>query len=137
MDADYSNPNIDIGAFVMIVSDTNEEDNAKLYCKGDTGFVFIVDMSGMQGIQGEQGIQGIQGVKGDQGIQGVPGEKGEKGDKGEQGIQGIQGIQGVQGKQGEAGYTPQKGIDYYTEADKVEMVNRVLSALPTWTGGSF
>lgn len=28
------------------------------------------------------------------------------------------------------GYTPQKGIDYYTEADKQEMVLAVLDALP-------
>ena len=35
------------------------------------------------------------------------------------------------------GYTPQKGIDYYTEADKTEMVNAVLAALPTAEGGSF
>lgn len=31
---------------------------------------------------------------------------------------------------GEPGYTPQKGIDYYTETDKLEMVQAVLAALP-------
>lgn len=35
------------------------------------------------------------------------------------------------------GYTPKKGVDYYTEADKSEMVNAVLAALPTWQGGSY
>ena len=35
------------------------------------------------------------------------------------------------------GHTPVIGIDYWTEADKVLMVNDVLSALPTWTGGSY
>ena len=40
---------------------------------------------------------------------GIP--RGEKGDKGEQGIQGIQGVQG------NAGYTPVKGIDYFTPED--------------------
>ena len=35
------------------------------------------------------------------------------------------------------GKTPIKGIDYYTEADKTEIVNLVLSALPTWNGGSY
>lgn len=35
------------------------------------------------------------------------------------------------------GYTPQKNVDYFTEADKQELVNNVLSALPTWTGGSY
>ena len=38
---------------------------------------------------------------------------------------------------GPAGYTPVKGTDYYTAADKAEMVNAVLAALPTWTGGSY
>lgn len=47
------------------------------------------------------------------------------------------GNDGLPGKDGENGYTPVKGTDYYTEADKTEMVNRVLSALPTWTGGSY
>ena len=38
---------------------------------------------------------------------------------------------------GADGKTPVKGTDYYTEADKTEMVSRVLSALPTWNGGSY
>ena len=56
---------------------------------------------------------------------------------GPQGAQGVQGPQGVQGAQGNNGLTPVKGIDYYTEADKSEMVSAVLNALPTWTGGSY
>lgn len=31
---------------------------------------------------------------------------------------------------GEPGYTPERGIDYWTEADKAEMVTAVLAALP-------
>lgn len=31
---------------------------------------------------------------------------------------------------GKDGYTPQKGIDYWTEADKQEMINDVLNSLP-------
>lgn len=38
---------------------------------------------------------------------------------------------------GKAGYTPIKGKDYFTEADKAEMVNAVLEALPSAEGGSF
>lgn len=38
---------------------------------------------------------------------------------------------------GEPGYTPVKGTDYYTAADKTEMVNAVIAALPTWNGGSY
>lgn len=43
----------------------------------------------------------------------------------------------VDGENGPAGYTPVKGTDYWTETDKAEMVNDVLAALPTWTGGSY
>lgn len=35
------------------------------------------------------------------------------------------------------GKTPEKGVDYWTEADKTEMVDAVIAALPTWTGGSY
>ena len=38
---------------------------------------------------------------------------------------------------GADGKTPVKGTDYYTAADKAEMVNAVLAALPTWNGGSY
>lgn len=63
--------------------------------------------------------------------------KGEPGEPGPQGPQGEPGYPGAPGEKGDPGYTPQKGTDYYTETDKAEMVNSVLSALPTWTGGSF
>lgn len=43
----------------------------------------------------------------------------------------------AQGEDGEPGDTPQKGVDYWTEADKTEMVNDVLAALPAWEGGSY
>ena len=52
----------------------------------------------------------------------TPGPKGDKGDTGEQGIQGIQ---------GEDGYTPVKGVDYYTEADKQEIIAAVLASIPS------
>lgn len=61
----------------------------------------------------------------------VKGAKGDTGDKGDKGDKGDTGATGANGK------TPVKGTDYYTEADKTEMVNLVLSALPIWTGGSY
>ena len=63
--------------------------------------------------------------------------KGEPGERGQQGEQGPTGPAGADGKDGADGKTPVKGTDYYTEADKTEMVSRVLSALPTWNGGSY
>ena len=38
--------------------------------------------------------------------------------------------QGPQGPAGQDGYTPIKGTDYWTAADKQEIVNDVLAALP-------
>lgn len=38
---------------------------------------------------------------------------------------------------GEKGKTPVRGTDYWTEADKAEIVNDTLAALPKWTGGSY
>lgn len=43
----------------------------------------------------------------------------------------------LRGQPGDPGSTPQKGTDYWTLADKAEMVDDVLAALPTWTGGSY
>ena len=41
------------------------------------------------------------------------------------------------GLKGDKGDTPVKGTDYWTAADKAEMVADTLAALPTWTGGNY
>lgn len=69
-----------------------------------------------------QGPQGIQGPKGDKGEQGKQGEKGEQGP---QGSQGPQGLQGAKGDKGNDGYTPVKGVDYFTNEDKNEIKSNV------------
>ena len=74
MNADFNN--MQVGDYVMIASSVETEDNAKLYTKGTTSWIFISDFSGATGIQGEQGPQGEQGVQGEQGIQGVQGATG-------------------------------------------------------------
>jgi hypothetical protein len=58
------------------------------------------------------------------------GDKGDKGDPGDRGPQGDPGIPGEPGPAGADGYTPVKGTDYYTEEDKVEMVEMVLDSIP-------
>lgn len=68
MNADFNNPNVPEGAFVMIASDVSDPDNAKLYIKGESAFVFISDLSGAQGIEGKRGPQGEQGVRGLPGV---------------------------------------------------------------------
>ena len=37
---------------------------------------------------------------------------------------------GPQGPAGADGHTPVKGTDYFTDADKTELVNAVLAAIP-------
>lgn len=93
--------------------------------KGDTG------PKGDTGSQGPQGIQGVQGPKGDTGPQGPAGANGKDGVDGKNGIDGKD---GQPGKDGADGYTPVKGTDYFTEADKAEMVSAVISALPKYNG---
>jgi hypothetical protein len=38
---------------------------------------------------------------------------------------------------GENGYTPKKGIDYFTNEDKDEIANTILNLLPKWNGGEY
>ena len=49
----------------------------------------------------------------------------------------LKGENGVDGHPGADGYTPVKGKDYFTEADKNELVNAVLAALPAAEGVSY
>lgn len=81
MNADFNN--MTLGDYVMIASSVELEDNAKLYTRGQSAWIFITDFSGATGIQGPQGERGPQGPQGEQGVQGI------------QGPQGIQGVAGV------------------------------------------
>lgn len=57
---------------------------------------------------------------------GIPGPQGPKGDKGDKGDTGATGPQGDPGKDG---YTPVRGKDYWTEADKAEIKSYVDTAI--------
>lgn len=81
MNADFNN--MALGDYVMIANSVEVEDNAKLYTRGQSAWIFITDFSGATGIQGPQGERGPQGPQGEQGVQGI------------QGPQGIQGVAGV------------------------------------------
>lgn len=108
--------------------------------KGDPG------IQGLPGAKGDQGIQGLPGLTGEAGPRGEPGIQGAKGDKGDPGIQGPigqQGIQGIPGEKGEtgdvgsigpagaAGYSPVKGVDYFTEADQAAWFDPLETRLDT------
>lgn len=77
---------------------------------------------------GPAGPQGVQGEKGETGAVGPVGPQGERGEKGDG---------GERGPVGADGYTPQKGVDYYTDADKQEIVADVLAALPAAEGVAY
>lgn len=49
----------------------------------------------------------------------------------------LKGANGDTGAPGAAGYTPVRGTDYWTAKDQQAIVNDVLTALPTWEGGSY
>lgn len=98
---------------------------------------------GPAGPKGEKGEQGEPGPAGPAGADGQPGEKGDKGDKGDTGPEGPQGEKGADGAPGAPGKdgnpgadgkTPVKYVDYFTEADKTEMVSAVIAALPKYNG---
>ena len=98
---------------------------------------------GPQGPKGDTGATGPQGPKGETGATGPQGPKGETGAAGPQGPKGDTGAAGPQGPKGDTGatgadgYTPQRGVDYWTAADQAQMVQDVLAALPNASGVSF
>lgn len=104
--------------------------------------------SGGGGGPGEPGEPGAPGAPGEDGGYYLP-EVDEEGnlsftpskegmpDVPEVNIRGPQGKAGPQGEPGADGKTPVAGVDFFTEADRAEMVDAVLSALPKWTGGDY
>lgn len=81
MEDDYNNPEVKAGQFVMIdTGDVENEEDSRLYLKGNTEWKFISDLSGAQGIQGLSAYQ----VAVQHGFEGTEAEwlislKGEKG----------------------------------------------------------
>jgi hypothetical protein len=120
--------------------------------RGPAGATGPMGLTGPAGPQGIQGIPGEQGPVGPAGADGVIGKDGTtftpsvnaNGDlswsnnggltnpatvniRGPKGDTGDAGPQGQQGDTGPAGYTPVRGTDYWTDEDKAEIVNAVLS----------
>lgn len=114
MEDDYNNPEVKAGQFVMIdTGNVENEEDSRLYLKGNTEWKFISDLSGAQGIQGLSAYQvavqhGFKGTEDEwlislKGEKGETGPKGDKGDTGERGPQGPQGQIGPQGPKGDTG----------------------------------
>ena len=116
MNADFNN--MQLGDYVMIATTVEVEDNAKLYTRGASQWIFITDFSGATGIRGETGLTpNIQIGTVTQGssfsvtrtgtnenpILNFTLVKGDKGDKGEQGEQGYDYVLTAQDKEEIAG----------------------------------
>ena len=62
MNADFNNPDIAVGDFVMInTGDVDDEENSRIYVKKESAYSYVTDMSGAAGIQGPAGPQGVPG----------------------------------------------------------------------------
>ena len=117
MNADFSGTDTSTGDFVLInTGNVADEDNAKLYVKGESAFTFVTDLSGTAGIQGPQGPQGVQGIQGEQGI---PGVKGDKGDPGSDATVTTDNITSA------LGYTPADSTKVYTKTEVDEMIDGI------------
>lgn len=104
---------------------------------------------GKDGADGKPGAAGADGAKGADGITPTIGDNGNwyigstdtgkpsRGVAGAKGSDGANGKDGAQGEKGADGKTPIRGTDYWTAADKQEIVNDVLAALPDGTEVSY
>ena len=109
--------------------DKLSDSNGKLQYNGSD-----VGLKGDKGADGKDGANGITptiGANGNWYLGTTNTGKPSRGEKGDKGADGTNGKDGINGK------TPVKGTDYWTEADKAEIVNDTLAALPTWAGGSY
>ena len=136
MQDDYNNPEVKAGQFVMIdTGNVENEEDSRLYLKGNTEWKFISDLSGAQGIQGlsayqvavQHGFEGTEdewliSLKGEKGETGPKGEQGEPGPKGEPGANGAPGEQGPKGDPGEKGEKGDPGSDASVTKQNVESV---------------
>lgn len=87
-------------------------------------------------LTGGVGPRGPEGPIGPVGPAGKDGKDGKDGNVAFDSLTAAQKEQ-LRGEPGADGETPVKGVDYYTEADKAEMVEDVLAALPTMKGVLF
>lgn len=109
----------------------------KTFTAGDK----FVPIPGPQGEPGKSAYQSAvdNGFKGTEkewlaSLKGQPGEKGAKGDIGPIGPAGEDGKDGAPGAKGEDGYTPVKGVDYYTEEEKQALIEEILELIPEGGG---
>jgi predicted RNA-binding protein with RPS1 domain len=109
-----------------------EEKRDSGYFKGENGKDGINGVDGKDGKDGAPGPQGPQGIPGKDGAQGPKGDKGDKGEPGANGTNGTNGTNGkdgIDGKDGVDGKTPVKGVDYYTDAEKQDLIAEITESV--------
>ena len=92
---------------------------------GDNGNWYLGTTDTGKPSRGATGAKGDAGATGPAGPAGAPGKDGTRGEKGDK------------GEPGAPGKTPVRGTDYWTAADKQEIVNSVIAALPDGTEVSY
>ena len=119
-----------------------------------TNLIAMADLKGADGAKGDKGDTGVPGPAGAPGEDGAPGAAGKDGHSpvvtatksGKTTTISVDGAaiatvedgaKGAPGAPGAAGHTPVKGTDYWTAADKQEIVNSVIAALPDGTEVSY
>ena len=130
------------GGYVLISSNVEDPDNAKLYIKGADGYELVTDLSGAKGEQGPQGLQGKDGAAGQAGVTPMLKISATTGmwevsyDFGTTWESlGVQ-AQGPQGDRGYTGATGPQGPAYVlTPEDKQAIINAVLKQLGNGDSG--
>lgn len=136
MNADFNNMNL--GDYVMIASSVEVEDNAKLYTRGASQWIFITDFSGATGIRGETGLTpNIQIGTVTQGSSFSVTRTGTN----ENPLLNFTLVKGDNGTNGQDGYTPVRGTDYWTNQDIAVIesycANYIDANITQVLGGSF
>nr|DAJ18271.1 MAG TPA: Nucleoid-associated protein [Siphoviridae sp. ctIkM22] len=105
---------------------------------GGTSWDNLIATADLRGPKGDSGTDGITPHIGDNGNWYLDDTDTGKPSRGKTGPQGPAGPAGADGKDGGQGPKGDSGDDYVlTAADKAEIVQATLAALPTWTGGSY
>ena len=148
MEADFDGTDTDTGDFVVIDSNAEDPDNAKLYYKGSAAWQYLTDLSGAQGMQGpaatiEAGTVTTLAPDSPATVTnsgtsssavfnfGIP--KGEKGDKGDKGDPGTEGPQGPAGEPAAAAVTP---FGYLANEREAVLPSGSLLTVPSYQVGS-
>lgn len=88
---------------------------------------YVYDIETKDYVDTKTAATGPAGQDGKNGVDGQPGERGPAGETGPAGPAGERGETGEAGPAGADGKTPAKGVDYWTDIDKTEIINEILT----------